>query len=284
MPVASQRVRLSAFPQGWAGFFLIAVFWPLNWLLPAWTHRTAYLFFPLWLGYVLSVDALVDARAGTSLLRRSPLDFVLLFFASAPAWWLFEMINWRTRNWEYRGGEVFSGVEYLLLSTFSFSTVMPAVFETAELVRTFGWVDHLARGPVLSPSRRFAYGLLLAGLAMLGLVLAWPRLFYPLVWGAVFLILEPINLLAGRQTFFDWLKRGDWRPVVALSLGALLCGFFWEMWNYYSYPKWLYHTPGAEFCRVFEMPLLGYLGYLPFSWELFALRNFLWPQAPRLKL
>ena len=64
---------------------------------------------------------------------------------------------------------------------------------------------------------------------------------------------------------------GDWRPVVALALGALTCGFFWELWNFGSYPKWIYRVPIFGFWHVFEMPLLGYLGYVPFSWELFAL-------------
>ena len=161
---------------------------------------------------------------------------------------------------------------------------MPAVFETAELIRTFPWTRRYARGLRLLPTPELTIGLLLAGLAMLGLTLLWPRHCYPFVWGAVFLILEPLNLMLGRRTFFEWLEEGDWRPVVALSCGALICGFFWEMWNYYSYPKWVYHTPGAGFFYIFEMPLLGYLGYLPFAWELHALRNFLWPQAPRLRL
>jgi len=50
-----------------------------------------------------------------------------------------------------------------------------------------------------------------------------------------------------------------------------MCGFFWEMWNFLAYPKWIYHTPGVEFLYIFEMPLLGYLGYIPFSFELFAI-------------
>src|SRR5437867_3595252 len=124
----------------YAGLILIAIFWPLNWTLPPHLRATAYLFFPLWLGYALFVDALVLARSGDSLLTRSRRDFVLLFFTSAPAWWLFEMINKRTRNWEYLGSEVFSGFEYFVLATISFSTVMPAIFETAELVRTCRWV------------------------------------------------------------------------------------------------------------------------------------------------
>ena len=47
------------------------------------------------------------------------------------------------------------------------------------------------------------------------------------------------------------------------------------MWNYYSYPKWVYHVPLFGFLRVFEMPLLGYLGYVVFAWELFALYHLL---------
>jgi hypothetical protein len=282
--VVGQHAAARRVPQIWVGLLLVAIFWPLNWLLPDDTRRTSYLFFPLWLGYVLVIDGLVLIRSGSSILTRSRKEFILTFLASAPAWWLFEVINWRTRNWEYLGGEVFTGLQNFLLSTLCFSTVMPAVFETAELVRTFHWLGQFPKGLRLRPTSSMAAGLLAAGLSMLALTLLWPRFFYPLVWGAVFLILEPLNVFCGRRTFFHWLQRGDWRPVVALSAGALVCGFFWEMWNYFSYPKWIYHTPGAQFLHVFEMPLLGYLGYLPFSWELYALRNFLWPNAPALRL
>jgi hypothetical protein len=33
----------------------------------------------------------------------------------------------------------------------------------------------------------------------------------------------------------------------------------------------VYHVPFVDFWRIFEMPLLGYGGYLVFAWELFAL-------------
>src|SRR5512137_1810343 len=111
-------------PQGWFGLLLLAVCWPLNWGLDG--PRTAYLFFPLWLGYVLGVDALVLLRSGTSLWTRSRRDFTLLFVASAPVWWLFEVINWRTANWEYLGSGAFTPLEHYTLCTLSFSTVMPA--------------------------------------------------------------------------------------------------------------------------------------------------------------
>jgi hypothetical protein len=268
--------------QWWLGLLLVAVCWPLNWMLPG--MRTAYLFFPLWLGYVLVVDALVLSRTGTSLWSRSRRDFVLLFVASSPVWWLFELINGRTSNWEYLGSNAFTPLEYYALCTISFSTVMPAVFETAELARTFGWIDRVARGPRLPQTPRVNGGIFACGLGMLALTLVWPRCCYPFVWSSLVLILDPLNGWLGRQQLLHDLHRGDWRPVISLSVGALICGFFWEMWNYYSWPKWIYHTPGAQFLPIFEMPVLGYGGYVPFALELFALKNFLWPRSPPLHL
>jgi hypothetical protein len=268
--------------QGWLGLLLLAVCWPLNWTLPG--LRTAYLFFPLWLGYILVMDALVCRCAGASLWTRSRKGFVLLFLLSAPAWWLFEAINDRTGNWEYLGTAAFTPLEYWALCTLSFSTVMPAVFETAEFVRTFSWVKSLRPGVRIPDTPRVNLRLLLAGLVMLALTLLWPKFFYPFVWISLLFIFEPVNRWLGRPYFLEWLQHGDWRPLISLSLGALICGFFWEIWNYWSWPKWIYHTPGANFLHVFEMPLLGYGGYIPFALELFALKNFLWPHGPKLEL
>jgi hypothetical protein len=267
-------------PQGFAGVLLIALFWPLNWMLPG--VRTSYLFFPLWLGYILTVDGIVAARRGDSILTRSRSGFIRLFLASAPAWWLFEIINRRTNNWEYLGGERFTGFEYFVLATISFSTVMPAVFETAELIGTTRWIVRFTRGPQIRPTSRVCAAMFGCGCFMFALVLLFPKYCYPLVWGALVLMIEPVNVRLNRAAFFSDLNRGDWRSVVALATGSLVCGFFWEMWNMYSYPKWIYHTPGAEYLHIFEMPLLGYLGYLPFAWELMALRNLVWPGAPSL--
>ena len=268
--------------HGWVGVFLIGLAWPLNWGLPG--LRTHLLFFPLWLGYALVVDALVLRRSGTSILSRSPRDFALLFACSAPAWWLFEAFNERTHNWQYLGGDRFGGLTYFLLTTLSFSTVMPAVFGTAELVRSAGWMRRLSGGPRLAPTRGLLLAMLGTGLAMVALSMALPGYFYPFLWGSAFFLAEPINAWRGRPSLLGYLGRGDWRPVAALGLGALVCGFFWEMWNFWSYPKWAYHTPGVEFLHVFEMPLLGFLGYPPFGLELFALLHLIAPRSLRLRL
>jgi len=261
------RRRLPAY--GWLGLGLTGVFWALNWGLDG--MRTHWGFFPMWLGYCLTVDALVVARKGTSLLRRSVPGYVGLFLVSMPAWWLFELANERTRNWVYLSDGSIVGLRYFVLASLSFSTVIPAVFGTAELAGTWSWIRRIGGGPRLEARWPVLAGMAGCGLLMAVLVLAWPRYFFPCVWTAGFLIVEPLNAMLGHRSLLDQTGRGEWRGVVALCVGCLVCGWFWEMWNYWSFPKWEYHVPWVGWCHVFEMPLLGYGGYLPFALELHAL-------------
>ncbi|MBN1481311.1 hypothetical protein EH223_02960 [candidate division KSB1 bacterium] len=264
----SQKKQI--FPRHfWFGLFLLGFAWSVNWSCTG--LRTHLLFFPLWLGYCLVVDGLVFRRKGTSLFTRSWQRYIGLFLVSAPAWWLFELINMRTQNWHYMGRELFTNLEYGLLASLSFSTVIPAVFGTAELVSTFRWIKDSRPFLKVPAEKQQMLWYFIAGWTMLGLLLMWPRYFYPLVWLSVYFIIEPINVWLDNCSLFDRVKSGDWRPVWALWLGCLICGFFWEFWNYWSYPKWTYTTPFVQFVHVFEMPVIGYLGYVPFSMELFAL-------------
>ena len=63
--------------------------------------------------------------------------------------------------------------------------------------------------------------------------------------------------------------------VIASALAALICGWFWEMWNFFSLTKWEYRVPFVNRFQVFEMPLLGYAGYLPFGLECAVIGNLL---------
>jgi hypothetical protein len=267
---------------GWFGLALILLFWALNWGLEG--PRTHWGFFPLWLGFSLLMDAWTWKRAGDSLLRRSARRYVGLFLVSAPAWWLFEFFNLRTRNWTYVGRELFSDWEYAFWATLSFSTVMPAVFGAAEWVSTWPGMARFRSGPRLRPDRRFCVGMWLCGVAMMVALWLWPRYAFSLLWGAIYCLLEPINVLWGRPSLLGYTAQGDWRPVIALGLGALLCGFFWELWNWRAYPKWVYNVPFVDRPRIFEMPLLGYLGYPPFAWELFALYHIVAGRVRYLRL
>ena len=267
---------------GRVGVGLVAVTWPLNWLLEG--TRTHVLFFPLWLGYVLALDGWLLARTGTSPLARSWRGCLVMFGVSSLVWWMFEAINRRLQNWEYVGSEVFSDFEYAFYCSLSFSTVMPAVLVTAELWRGTRWVERFARGPRLVPTRRLEIGLAATGIAMFAAMMIWPRVFYVFCWTSLAFLVEPICRRIGRPSFTDQLARGDWRPWFSLWAGGLTCGFFWELWNVYSNPRWIYHVPGVGFWKVFEMPILGYLGYLPFAMELFLLAQLLVPRAARPRL
>ena len=255
--------------HGWLGLGMVALFWIINWTFTG--ARTHWGFFPLWLGYCLAVDGLVYWRTGTSLLIRSPRRYVGLFLVSAPAWWVFELLNFRTQNWAYVGADLFSPLSYAFWTTLSFTTVLPAVFGSAELFASFDFVRRLPRGLVIGADKKTTLTFFLLGWIMLALLLVWPRVFFGFIWLSLYFILEPINLWLGNRSLAKWTQTGDWRPVISLWLGVLLTAFFWEMWNYYSYPKWIYHVPWGNGLHVFEMPLLGYGGYLPFALELYAL-------------
>jgi hypothetical protein len=85
----------------------------------------------------------------------------------------------------------------------------------------------------------------------------------------------------GEKTLFSPMGAGDWRTAVSSALAALICGWFWEMWNYYSLAKWEYAVPFVHRFQIFEMPLLGYAGYLPFGLECAVIGGMLEKIGPR---
>jgi hypothetical protein len=265
--IASQKTKFPA--HGSLGLILAGLFWVLNWSLSG--PRTHWGFFPMWLGYCLTIDALVYWRTGTSLLSRDWRKYIGLFLVSAPVWWIFELLNLRTQNWSYAGAEIFSPLQYAFWTTLSFTTVIPAVFGSAEFFASLDFIKRLRRGPVIGTGKLTTTLFFSAGWLMLGLMLIWPKMFFLFIWLALYFIIEPINVWLGNRSLADWTQKGNWQPVISLWLGVLLTAFFWEMWNYYSYPKWIYHVSWGGWLHVFEMPLLGYGGYLPFALELYAL-------------
>lgn len=265
--IESEKTKFPA--HGWLGLILAGLFWILNWSLSG--PRTHWGFFPMWLGYCLTIDSLVYWRTGTSLLRRDWRKYLGLFIISAPVWWIFELLNLRTQNWAYVGAEIFSPMQYAFWTTLSFTTVIPAVFGSAEFITSFDFIKRLKRGPVIGADKLTTILFFSAGWLMLGLMLIWPKIFFLFIWLSLYFIIEPINVWLGNRSLARWTQKGDWRPVISLWLGVLLTAFFWEMWNYYSYPKWVYHVAWGDWLHIFEMPLLGYGGYLPFALELYAL-------------
>jgi len=66
--------------------------------------------------------------------------------------------------------------------------------------------------------------------------------------------------------------------VVRFALAALICGGFWELWNFHSYAKWVYAVPYVQAFQIFEMPVAGFAGYLPFGLECAAVAAWICPK------
>ena len=261
--------RRHGFPAwGWAGPALCLVFWLAAWL-PGESLLRRYAFPPLWVGYILTVNALIHLRTGNCPLARERSRFLALFPASAAFWWLFEYLNRFVNNWVYLAPSDPGVGEYVLHASLSFATVLPAVYSTRALLGTFPALRRaLARGPRLPRARERATGaafFLLGALGMAGI--GWrPDHLFPVLWLGPLLLWCGLETLGGRPPWAET-RRGDWRDVVSWALAALVCGFFWEMWNFHAMPKWIYQIPWFERFYLFEMPVSGYLGYLPFGLE-----------------
>jgi hypothetical protein len=255
---------------GWCGLLLGLVSWILAWNRFPWFSKCqAHTFTPLWIAYILTVNGFTYRRTGTCVLLRQPLSFLLLFPASAGFWWFFEYLNRFVQNWSYTGAE-FGPAEYFLFATLSFSTVLPAIVGTREWLLSFPrWHRTYGRFfPVrISFPRLFAAAVLLASGAGLFLLGIYPNHLFTLLWISPLLILVSLQVLLKETHMLSPLTEGDWRFVLASALAALLCGVFWEMWNFYSLAKWVYQVPFVQRFHAFEMPILGYAGYLPFGLE-----------------
>ena len=273
IPLRGKPVKRYLLPyRGLLGLILICVAWPFSWAESG--TGLQYTFFPLWLGFILAVDGLVLRRTGTSLIVRSPKIMAMMFILAIPYWWMFEAINQVIQNWVYIGSNPETNLFSLIQTSLAFSVVIPAVFEVSELVGSFNFINRFARMPALVLNRQQVAIIGILGVLSLAALLTWPKYLFPITWLSLFFIFDPINYLTGRPSITANVRHGDWRLVVAFALGALICGFFWEMWNYQATISWQYNIGFFDFARIFHMPLLGYGGYLPFGLETYAMFHF----------
>jgi hypothetical protein len=98
---------------------------------------------------------------------------------------------------------------------------------------------------------------------------------------APLLLITSLQMMTGQETIFFTISRGDWTCLWLFALAALTCGFFWELWNVKSLAHWEYAIPSVHRFRLFEMPILGYAGYLPFGLECLAVTQFVFGDRVR---
>lgn len=244
-------------------------------------HLVGIWFTPIvWTGYVMFVDALVFKLRGRSLLTTDRLELVLISVISVGCWWLFEFYNaprfWRSDLelwWHYHNltpNPFLRRVGY----DWAFATIFPAMFATAEV---FAVTLFARRRPalVVRISRRILYLLMIVGAVTVLLpVFVISDWFAPLVWLSFIFLLDPINYLRGHPSIAGDLADGNWVRLLSLLASGAVCGVLWEFWNYWAISKWTYTVPFFGNVRVFEMPVLGFLGFPPFAVECWILYVF----------
>jgi len=233
-----------------------------------------------WTGFIIFADAIVFRARGHSWMRSSPREFAALCAVSIPLWLVFESFNLVIRNWHYIGLP-----ENTALRAFgyawSFATIWPAIFEAADLIAVFTNSPPAHPAPLVHPAHP-APPAPPALTAVGAVMLATPLLVTPEiarylaapVWLGFILLLDPINARLGADSLLrDW-RAGQFDRTVNLVLSGFLCGFLWELWNYWARAKWQYTVPIMENLKIFEMPLPGYLGFPPFALECFTMYVF----------
>lgn len=256
---------------GWSGVVLMLVAWWLAWTRYPWfAGGQPHTFFPLWIGFIVTVNALTYRRTGTCQITAIPLRWLGLFGLSALFWWCFEYLNRFVENWYYVDIGVLSSSEYFWRATLSFSTVLPAVLGLRDYLASFpALAAGLYRGWRFAPHHPGVFAALALLAAAIGLagVGVWPHLLYPMLWVAPLVVLTALRHFLGLPTLFGPVACGDWRGIWLAALAGLGCGFFWELWNFASLSRWEYAVPYVQRFHLFEMPILGYAGYLPFGLE-----------------
>jgi hypothetical protein len=68
-------------------------------------------------------------------------------------------------------------------------------------------------------------------------------------------------------------QEGSLRTFYLLLGAGAICGLLWEFWNFWAVTKWVYTVPYVGFLTIFEMPMLGFLGFPPFAVECYVMMN-----------
>lgn len=242
-----------------------------------------------WTGYILFADGLVWKRRGSSWLNDARAEFLFLAFVSIPIWIVFELYNkYSIHNWHYVGLPESLTLRYLGYA-WSFATILPALFETGDLVsslRDRRASDARTARPDAHRLGAAAWIAVAAGAAMLLLPIAYPSQYLAApVWLGFIFLLDPLNARAGAESILGDFRQGRYGRLVNLMAAGLVCGVLWEFWNYWAGAQWKYTVPILPELRIFEMPLPGYGGFPAFAVECFAMyvavRRWAWPASSR---
>jgi hypothetical protein len=232
-----------------------------------------WFYFFAWWPYIFIVDSIIYKIKQNSLIMNRRKEFFLMLFLSVVIWTFFEAVNLILQNWYYINVVPFRIIRWIGYVV-AYATVLPGIFETTELLEAAGILKK-SRVKPLSVNRGLLTTLVILGCtSMVGVVL-YPRYCFPLIWGSLIFLLEPINYLKGGKSLLrDW-EQASVRKFYLLLSAGLLCGILWEFWNFWARTKWIYTVPFFEELKLFEMPLAGFLGFPPFAVQCYVIYNFI---------
>jgi hypothetical protein len=245
-----------------------------------------------WWCYILWLAARNELHDGPSRfsypsLFQHPLQYFGLTLLSAATWFFFELYNARLHNWAYVGVPAQRWIRWPGYFA-AFGTVLPGIFETARWLES--WLkeraivtDSFDRTPRQAQwARKWKLPAAVMGILCMALPLVYPPWFFPCIWAGMIFVLDPFAESIGETNLVANLFFGDYRrPWLLLSAG-LICGLFWELFNFWAGAKWIYTLPYLQFWKMFEMPVLGFLGFPPFAlecWLIYVLARHAWEES-----
>ncbi|RQW04609.1 MAG: hypothetical protein EH225_05665 [Calditrichaeota bacterium] len=226
-----------------------------------------------WSGLILFLDALNFRLAGNSLIMTRRKEFLWMIPWSVALWYFFEFYNLFIRNWHYVG---LPDDRLLRYSGYfwSFATIWPGIYEIFEVIKNLG-IFRSARVKPLNLTRKILTLSFGTGLVCMFLPFVVPLdiatyLAAP-VWIGMIFMLDPLNYSLNRYSIWrDW-SNGNLSVLFQLFLTGFIAGILWEFWNYWATAKWIYTVPILGHIKIFEMPVVGYLGFIPFAVEVFVM-------------
>jgi hypothetical protein len=243
---------------------------------------TTYFYSFAWWSYILAADAVIYWLQGRSLIVSRTGTFLLMIPLSIFIWSIFEAFNFRLANWHYIN---LPPAVWMRWSGYAvaYATVLPGLCETAHLLRAVGLFKAISWRK-LYPSPLFLWTSPVIGGLFLVAVLFFPRFCFPLVWIAFALIIEPTLYPRVDNSLLRDIERGELGRLLNLLAAGMVCGLLWELWNFWAQAKWIYTVPFFEEGKLFEMPLLGFLGFPPFAVSAYAMYRIILIAMQRSKI
>lgn len=279
----TDTIKPKSLPFPWHGWLGITVLISAEALLHIGNEFVATWMTPImWTGYILTVDAFVYKLQGKSWMKTRLREMPFLILVSVGVWLLFEVYNFHLKNWHYVGLPADLFIRDIGFF-WSFATIMPGVFETADLLNALlaksshEEVDQPTPNPISVTDWIWIFLGILIIIIPLVLRDELAAYLFAFIWIGFIPILDPVNKWMGAVSLQVCWRNQKQQIVIILLSAGFICGFLWETWNYQAFlargAYWVYTVPQP--LRIFnwhfgKMPVLGLLGFPPFALELFA--------------